>query len=220
MNEHSLHADIKNWYSAPGDHLETKVDGFIIDIVRGSLLIEVQTGNFFAIKEKLTSLLDTRRVRLVHPIPERKYLVHIDTSGEVIRRRKSPKRGKLVDLFSELVSIPSLIRADNFSIEVLMVEEEETRCNDGKGSWRRRGVSIRDKKLLCVTDRVLFRNANDFHRFLPRDLNVRFTNKKLARKAGISISLARKITYCLRKMGAISKTGKRGKALEFQRTHL
>jgi hypothetical protein len=220
MNEHSLHAEIKKWYSVPGDHLETKVDGFIIDIVRGSLLIEVQTRNFFAIKEKLTSLLDTHRVRLVHPIPERKYLVHINTSGEVIRRRKSPKRGRLVDLFSELVSIPSLIRADNFSIEVLMVEEEETRCNDGKGSWRRRGVSIRDKKLLCVTDRVLFRNASDFRRFLPKDLNVRFTNKKLARKAGISISLARKITYCLRKMGAISKTGKRGKALEFQRTHL
>lgn len=220
MNEHSLHADIKKWYSLPGDHMETKVDEFIVDIVRGSLLIEVQTGNFFALKEKLTSLLDTHRVRLVHPIPERKYLVQINTSGEVIRRRKSPKKGKLVDLFSELVSIPSLIRADNFSIEVLMIEEEETRCNDGKGSWRRRGVSIRDKKLLCVTDRVLFRNAKDFLRFLPRDLNVRFTNKKLARKAGISLSLARKITYCLRKMGIISKTGKRGKALEFQRAHL
>jgi hypothetical protein len=220
MNEHSLHAEIKKWYSLPGDYMETKVDGFIVDIVRGSLLIEVQTRSFFAIKEKLTSLLDTHRVRLVHPIPERKHLVQINTSGEVIRRRKSPKKGKLVDLFSELVSIPTLIRADNFSIEVLMIEEEETRCNDGKGSWRRRGVSIRDKKLLCVTDRVLFRSAKDFLRFLPRHLDVRFTNKKLAREAGISISLARKITYCLRKMGIISKTGKRGKALEFRRAHL
>jgi hypothetical protein len=219
MNEHSLHAEIKNWYSVPGDHLETKVDGFIIDIVRGSLLIEVQTRNFFAIKEKLISLLDSHRVRLIHPIPERKHLVQIDTSGEIIRRRKSPRKGKLVDLFSELVSIPTLIRKDNFAIEVLMIEEEETRCNDGKGSWRRRGMSIRDKRLLGVTERVLFRNAEDFLRFVPSDLCGWFTNKKLARKSGISIALARKITYCLRKMGAIIEIGKNGKELKFQRAH-
>jgi hypothetical protein len=219
MNEHSLHAEIKNWYSVPGDHLETKVDGFIIDIVRGSLLIEVQTRNFFAIKEKLISLLDNHRVRLIHPIPERKHLVQIDTSGEIIRRRKSPRKGKLVDLFSELVSIPTFIRKDNFAIEVLMIEEEETRCNDGKGSWRRRGMSIRDKRLLGVTERVLFRNAEDFLRFVPADLCGWFTNKKLARKSGISIALARKITYCLRKMGAIIEIGKNGKELKFQRAH-
>jgi len=33
MNEHSLHSEIKNGYSLPGDKLEVKVDDFIIDIV-------------------------------------------------------------------------------------------------------------------------------------------------------------------------------------------
>ncbi len=53
MTEHSLHADIKEWYSVQGDKVETKVHDFIIDIVREDLLIEIQTRNLSAIKIKL-----------------------------------------------------------------------------------------------------------------------------------------------------------------------
>ena len=217
MNEHSLHSEIKKWYSRPGDSFERRVDGFIIDIVRGTLLIEVQTGNFSAIKKKLAALIENHEVRLVYPIPELKYLVQVDNSGEVISRRKSPKRGKLVDLFLELVSIPTFISEENFSLEVLMIEEEEIRCNDGKGSWRRRGASIKDRRLLRVTGSISFRSERDFLRFLPVDMGVLFTNRKLARDSGISISLAQRITYCLRKNGIIIRTRRIGKEMEFQR---
>ena len=218
MNEHSLHSEIKKWYSLPGDNFERRVDGFIIDIVRGSLLIEVQTGNFSAIKKKLAALVGNHKVRLVYPIPELKYLVQIDNFGEIISRRKSPKKGKLVDLFFELVSIPAFISEENFSLEVLMIEEEELRCNDGKGSWRRRGASIKDRRLLRVTGSISFRSERDFLRFLPADRGALFTNRKLARDSGISISLAQKITYCLRKNGIISRTRRTGKEIEFQRS--
>jgi len=56
----------------------------------------------------------------------------------------------------------------------------------------------------------------DFFRFLPSDLTKPFTNKKLAKLSGVSINLARRITYCLRKMGAITPTGKKGKELIFK----
>jgi len=217
MNEHSLHLDIKEWYSLPGDKIEVKVDDFVIDVVRGALLIEIQTRNFSAIKRKLASLVEKHRVRLVYPIPERKWIIRITERSEVISRRKSPRKGKLVNLFYELVCIPELVDAENFSLEVLVIEEEEVRCNDGKGSWRRRGVSITDRRLINVTDRVLFNNSKDFLRFLPDGLDELFTNKMLSRKTGISIALARKVTYCLRKMGAIVNVGKNGKELMFRR---
>jgi len=57
MTEYSLHSEIKNWYMVSGDELEVKVEGFIIDIVRGKLLIEIQTGNFSVVKKKLIKLL-------------------------------------------------------------------------------------------------------------------------------------------------------------------
>jgi len=216
MNEYSLHSAIKNWYSLPGDRFEVRVDDFIVDIVRGTFLIEIQTQNFSAIRKKLTKLLENHEVRLVYPIPQQKWIVHVTESGEIVRRRKSPKKGRLFDLFYELVRTPNLIKEENFSLEVLMIDEEEVRCNDGNGSWRRRGVSIKDRRLVNVHRKVLFRNEKDFLRFLPSDLIKPFTNKKLAKLSGVSINLARKITYCLRRIGAITTVGKKGKELIFE----
>ena len=64
-------------------------------------------------------------------------------------------------------------------------------------------------------DRIVFRNSRDFLEFLPKELDEYFTNKVLALKLGISVKLAQKITYCLRKMGAISITCKKRKELLF-----
>ena len=216
MTESSLHFAIKEWYTVPGDKLEAKVDEFLIDILRGKLLIEIQTKNFSAMKKKLSKLLLSNQVRLVYPIAKLKWIVHLSRSGKVTRRRKSPKKGKLIDLFYELVHTPKLVNDKNFSLEVLLIEEEEIRCNDGKGSWRRRGVSIRDRKLLDVFDRIVFQESRDFLRFLPKDMDGYFTNKVLAQKLGVSVRLAQKITYCLNKMGAISIAGKQRNELQFQ----
>jgi hypothetical protein len=208
---------MKHWYKAPGDKLETKVDDYIIDVIRDKLLIEIQTGNFSAIKKKLTKLLHNKnRVRLVYPIAKLKWIVHVSQSGEFVRKRKSPKKGKITDLFYELVHAPNLIKDRNFSLEVLLIEEEELRCNDGRGSWRRRGVSVKDRKLLNVFDRIVFEDRQDFLKFLPQELDGHFTNKLLASKLGIFVTLAQKITYCLRKMGAISIAGKKRNQLLFQ----
>ena len=49
MTEYTLHSEIKDGYRVSGDELEVKVEDFIVDIVRGKLLIEIQTGNFCAV---------------------------------------------------------------------------------------------------------------------------------------------------------------------------
>jgi hypothetical protein len=216
-NESSLHSSVKSWISRPGDRFEVWVDGFVVDIVRNDLLIEVQTSNFSAIKNKLWSLVEDHNLRLVHPIARRKWIVRVaEPSSRVVSRRRSPKKGKLTDLFDELIWVPDLVDEDNFSLEVLMVEEEEIRCNDGRGSWRRKGVSIKDHKLLDVYENVTFTTREDFRRFLPIDLPQPFSNNSLAETLGISVRQARRMTYCLRKMGVIQVVGKNGKALLFE----
>ena len=216
MTEYSLHSEIKDWYKISGDELEVKVEDFVVDILRGKLLIEIQTRNFSAVKKKLVKLLLNNQVRLVYPISKLKWIVHESRTGQFLRRRKSPKKGKLLDLFYELVHTPTLIEDRNFSLEVLLIEEEVLRCNDGRGSWRRRGVSVKDRKLMNVFDRIVFEDSRDFLEFLPKELDECFTNRVLALKLGISINLAQKITYCLRKMGAVSIAGKKGNELLFQ----
>ena len=216
-NERSLHSAVKSWIATPGDKFEVEVDGFIVDIVRGDLLIEVQTRNFSAIRDKLGVLVKKHRVRLVYPIAVRKRIVHVDRiKGNPTKRRFSPKKGKLIDVFDELVRIPRLVKEQNFELEVLMVEEEEVRCDDGRGSWRRRGVSIKDHNLVRVVDSAIFRSVDDFLRFLPNTLAQPFTSKQLAECLGISLRLARRMTYSLREMGALQVTGKVGRALLFK----
>ncbi len=215
MNEYTLHSAIKQWYSIPGDMFEVNIGGFVVDVVQGSLLVEIQTKNFSAAKRKLQRLVGDHKVRLVYPIAKQKWIVRVAQSGEPLSRRKSPKKGRLVDLFHELVRLPDLIEHRNFSLEVLMIEEEEVRCNDGRGSWRRRGASIKDRKLMSVNERILFKDEKDFLRFLPGELPDPFTNKDLSTCAAVSVSLARRITYCLKKMGTIAEAGKRGRELLF-----
>ena len=218
--ESSLHSAIKEWYSHEGDKLEAKVDGFVIDIMRGDLLIEVQTANFSAIKTKLQHLLNQHKVRLIYPIPKEKWIVHKSTtSEEIFGRRRSPKKGCLTDLFNELIRIPSLFSNSNLSIEVLMIEEEEIWRNDGKGSWRRKGASIEDKKLIRVLETKIFENKTDFLNLLPKDLQDPFSNRNLAENLGIHINQSRRMTYSLRKIGAITQVGKDRNQMLFTCSH-
>lgn len=163
LNEGSLHSQLKTFYARPGDLCEQNVDGFVIDIVRGNLLIEIQTSSFSKIKRKLLVLLKKHKVRLVYPIPREKWIVYIDpATSEEIRKRKSPKKGKAMNIFGELVRIPGLIKRRGFQIEILYTREKEMRCNDGKGSWRRRGVSIIERQLLKVDESEVFKQKKIF----------------------------------------------------------
>ena len=216
-NEKSLHAAPKQWYARKGDQLEVRVDGFIVDIVRGDQLIEIQTRNLAAIRRKLCALLEQHPVRLVYPIAREKWIVRMTGSGKkIIGRRKSPKNGRLGDLFEELVSVPELINHANLTLEVALIQEEEIRRADGRGSWRRRGQSIHDHRLLQVLDTVTFEKKQDFLRFLPAGLEQPFSNRDIAECTGSLIHAVRQMTYCLKKMGAIEPVGKKGNAPLFQ----
>ena len=216
--ESSLHSAIKKWYFLEGDKLEDRVDDFVVDIVRGDLLIEIQIANFSAIKPKLSRLLNDHKVRLVYPIPKEKWIVHKSmATGETYGRRRSPKKGRLSDLFSELVRVPNLFSKGNFSVEVLMIEVEEIWCNDGRGSWRRKGASIEDRKLIRVFERSIFEHKADFLKVLPEDLPDPFSNRNLAESLGISINQSRKMTYALRKIGTITYVGKNRNQMFFVR---
>ena len=216
MNERALHSEIRKVYSLPGDQFEVKLGNYIVDILRGQLVIEVQTKNFSALKEKLQTLTEKHEVRLVYPLSEKKWITYLTKENVVTNRRRSPKKGKLTDLFRELVMISNIVGDENFSLEVLLIDEEEVRCNDGKGSWRRRGVSIKERKLLKINSRILFQNKTDYLNILPDSLNQVFTNKELSKSAKIPIRTARQITYCLRKIDAILLAPKQGRELVFQ----
>lgn len=218
LNEKPLHADLKAWQAQPGDRFEVEVDGFIIDIVRGNLLIEIQTASFSSIKRKLVELTDRHRVRLSYPVAQEKWIVKLPEGGQgQLSRRKSPKRGTVEDVFAELVSFPGLLGHPNFSLEVVLTHEEEIRRHDPKRAWRRRGWVTVERRLLEVVDRQHFENPAEMAALLPPTLAEPFSTSDLATAVSKPRRLAQRMAYCLREMEVITPMGKQGNAILYVR---
>ncbi len=212
LNEKPLHASLKAWYAQPGDRFEVPVDGFVIDIVRDDLLLEIQTGSFVSLKSKLAKLVRSHQVRLIYPIAQEKWIVQLAKDGSrVATRRKSPKRGRVEDLFWNMVSIPQLISSGNLSLEVLMIREEEARRHERGRKWRRKGWVTAERRLLEVVDRRVFAKAADWLALLPQGFEP-FTARDLVEAMGIRLELAQKMAYSLREAELVKLIGKRGRA--------
>ena len=218
LAEKSLHAGIKAWYGRQDDQFEVKVDGFVIDIVRGEQLIEIQTRHLYSMKRKLKKLLERHPVHVLHPIPQEKWIVRQTAEGEPVSRRKSPKRGQVLNIFDELVRIPHLLPHPNLTIGVLLTQQEEIWRDDGQGSWRRRGWSVYDSRLLDVIKYATFASPADFYAMLPPDLPQPFTSRELSQALHCYPALAQKIAYTLRKIEGLTVTGKQGNAFLYQVT--
>lgn len=214
FGEKSLHAALKRWYAQPGDRHEVEVDGYVIDLVRGDMLIEIQTRNTAALKLKLATLLRSHVIRLVYPIPQLRWIVKLD-GGREVSRRKSPRRGGVVHVFRELVHIHSLFSFAYFSLDVLLTHDEEIRHNDGKGSWRRKGWSIGERRLLGVVGSDLFQTPHDFLRLLPPGLPEIFTTADLSAQLGQTRPIAQQMVYCLKHWGLVQMLGRQGRSMTY-----
>lgn len=210
--ESSLHTALKDWYAQPGDRVEALVDGYRVDLVRGELLVEIQTRNFSALRAKLHDLLPRHPLRLVHPLPVERWVVRLaGPEGAELSRRRSPRRGRTELLFFELTRLASHVRHPNFSLEILFTKEEELRIWRANGSWRKRGWSTHDRRLLAVQERRIFASAEDYRALLPAGLPERFTSRDLAAGLEAPRNLAQKMAYCLERMGVLEREG-RGRA--------
>jgi stalled ribosome alternative rescue factor ArfA len=213
-NESSLHRELKFQYTQDGQ-IETSVAGFVADGVNAEgEYIEVQTGSFAPLKKKALALQG--RLRVIHPIIITKYIEVFNKKGKKQYRRKSPRKGQPWDLFDVLVYAPELPNIPGLVIELVLVDVVEQRVQDGKGSWRRRGVSIRDKQITATRDRITLEKPSDYLRFIPYKKNEKFTSALLAKKAGISVDLARKTLYVLTKLDIVNKTGKQGNSFVYK----
>ena len=219
MNEKPLHAALKQWYARPGDRLEVAIDGYVVDIVRDDLLVEIQTRNFSAMKSKVVGLVGNHPVRVVHPIAREKQILRMAEDGaRPLGRRQSPKHGTPVDVFEELVSFPELLLDRDFSLELLFIREEEVRHQDRTRAWRRKGWVTDERRLLKVLDRMVLETPGDLAALIPDSLAEPFTTADLAEAIGRPRRLAQRMAYCLRAAGCITTAAKRGNAALYSRT--
>lgn len=218
LGEKPLHASLKRWYAQPGDRIEAAVDRFVIDLIRGDVLIEIQTRGFSSMKRKVRDLLaQGHHLRIVHPIAIDRWIVKVDDEGEVIGRRRSPRHGAPTDVFAELVAFPEFIGHPRFGIDLVMTLEDEIRRHTPGASWRRKGWSVVERRLLDVVDTHVLAVTDDFARMLPATLPDPFTTADLATALARPRRSAQQMTYCLRNAGVITAIGKSANSVQYER---
>ncbi len=102
--ETTLHRQLKEHFAGSTGRTEVKLGRYRIDVVRGKKLIEIQCSGLAAIRDKIRRLCAEHKVEVVKPLVMRKRIVKLaEQGGEIVSQRWSPKRGKPLDLFDELI---------------------------------------------------------------------------------------------------------------------
>ena len=219
LREGPLHAALKAWLAEPGDVMETRVDGYVIDLVRADgELVELQTGGFSPLRGKLDALLDRHRMRIVHPVAAERRIVRVGPGGEVVSARRSPRRAGPAAIFDGLVSFPTLLGHPNLTVEVLLCREDHVRA-PAPVRGRRYTRDPGERRLLEVLERVVLAGPADVAALAPAGRDGEpFTTRELAARMGVPLALARRAAACLLALGVLEPAGRRGAAPLHRRT--
>ncbi len=219
--ETTLHRQLKELYAGPEGRVEQRVAGYRIDAIRDDELVEIQHGGLSAIRTKIATLLKKKHdVLVVKPLVATKTLVRLNRrGGSELSRRLSPKRLTLIDVFDELIYFTRVFPHKRLTLEVPLIEVEERRYpgHGRRRRWRKNDFVVEDQLLVSVLDVHRFQTRADLLSLLPGELCDPFHSGDLATALTINRSLAQRILYCLRHMGAAATCGKAGNAWLYRR---
>jgi hypothetical protein len=214
--ETTMHRQLKERFgTACGGRSEVALAGFRIDAIDPEgRLVEVQQGSLGPLRAKLGRLLEEHPVRVVKPVVLSRRLVRRKTrDGVDLAVRQSPKRGRSLDVFDDLVGLAQLFPHPNLWIEVLAVEIDEVRI--ARRRWP--GYKVVDRLLRNVVGSTTLRAAGDLWSLIPSNVESPFTTRELAECLGKPLFFAQRVAYCLRLAGAARSVGKRGNSLVYVR---
>ena len=215
--ESSLHKSLKFHYSSNGGEIETLKGSYVCDgKTSNGELIEVQCGSLGPLKTKVLDLAKKNKVRIIHPVIIEKHIELYDNEDQLVRKKKSPRKGSMWDLFNALVYAPELPLQKNLTLELALIDIVEKRVDDGRGSWRRKGISIIDRRLSAWHSSIILKNPRDYGQFCMYKKKELFTVRDLGKKAGITADLARKTLYVLAKIGIVERKSKKGNAYVYE----
>ena len=220
QSESTLHRELKLLGGAYTGTTEVPFGGFVCDAYRDeSTIVEVQLGSLAPLAKKIDKLCETHRIVVVHPIVLKKEIHLFDGAQNLVSRTRSTRRGSEWDIFKALLHAPLLPLNVNLAIELALIDIVETRIEDGKGSWRRKGVSIADRRLAAYHGSCCLAGIHDYRRFIPFSFSETWTAAALAKKAKIHRSLAQKTIYVLSRLALIQSTEKCGNARLWEWSH-
>ena len=214
QSERTLHSVLKFYVEPDVDWQEIPVNGYIADIYHHEPkeAVEIQTGSFGPLREKLAAFLPEFPVTVVHPIVRKSKVWWVDPgTGELSGSGRTVNRkGELYHILPELYRISGALSLTGLRFLPILVDVEEYRIADGWSRDGKRGAHRADRLPTAVGESVLLEKASDFRRILP-ELPEIFTSEdfgKCTRFRGRALSYS---MIALRTLGVAELAGKKGK---------
>ncbi len=219
QKEYLLHQTLKRMLVADENAHEVPIGKFVADAAVGRDIYEIQTKEFYRLREKLEYYLaEDYHVTIVYPVFAQRYMRWVDPqSGEIGERRRVPRVGSVQDVFLELYAIQPFLNNERLSLCIFGLAIEELKLQDGYGKDRKRYATRIERRLSEVLYRVDIPRVTDLSTLLPADLPQHFTAADYAAVAHCNINSARAAVRILTTQGTLLRAGKRNRAHLYQR---
>jgi len=215
--EKTLHRELK-WRLEPRSAFhEVPVGKYIADIKNDDGIIEIQTRSLFKLRGKLSAFLPDYSVTLVYPVACETLIHTVDRdSGEIIRTRKSPRRGSVYGVFAEIYQLKSLLTHQNLKLRIILADVSERRY---KCENRRKGYQRIDKEINALRGEVMIDGAADYARLIPPALDGRFTSSDFSAASGLNASDSAIALNVLHYVQAVRRVGKSGRFYLYEKEY-
>lgn len=228
LGEKTLHAVLKHYYEPDESCHEIKIGSFVADISTTTneqgfasspsrQIIEIQTRAFDKLRKKLTYFLESSTVTVVYPMPKIKWLLWIDAqTGEVTKKRKSPRQGQIHDIIPELYKIKSFLNHPNFRLHIAFIELEEYRYLDGWSKDKKKGSTRYDRVPIDLVEVLHIQTIDDYVMFIPSGLALQFTSMDYKIAAKVNLQTSQTALNILHHLGIVTRVGKQGRAYLYE----
>ena len=222
LNEKRMHKVLKRFVCEDTECHEIDMGNrYVADVMCDGEIYEIQTGSLYPLKKKLEYYIKTTNchVTVVHPVPQRKYVIWIDPeTGKPRPKTRSPRHPGAVETLAELIYISELIATGRVGVWLLMIEEEEYRYLDGWSRDKKRGSNRYERLPVELLDEVALTSPEDYGEFVPEGLPEEFTagefGKQVKTLRGRDVYLA---LGTLLNVGVLEPGKGRGRAKTYRR---
>ncbi len=219
LGERTLHQILKYYFEPDDSFHEVKVGRYVADICKGENITEIQTRAFRSLRSKLKAYSGKYRVNVVFPIAVKKYLSWVSPeTGEIISRRRSPKKGQPWDMLYELYALRQDMPLDGVKFTLILCEMEDFKLLCGYGEDKKKRAPRFERIPTELVDVIILETAADYGKLIPPVLGESFTATEFAKAAKMTRRTAGYAIQTLVSLGVIEHISTKKRTYIYGRT--
>ena len=195
-NEKRLHRILKRYVTDNAQCYEVRVGRSIADVLEGERITEIQTSSFRPLGNKIGGYLESTQysVTVLCPVIGEKMLIRADKeTGEIMSTKRSPKKGRAIDLLPNLFYLREHIDDPRLEVRVLLINAEEYRFSERR-RYCKEGAYDCDLRPTELVGETVLSDMESYRQLLLSELpEGEFTSAefaKITRLKGRRLSLA------------------------------